>query len=165
MGVVGVGKTTVATLLAQKLGWKFADADAFHSPGNVEKIRHGIALTDSDRAPWLAGLRAAIEKWNASGTSVVLACSALKQSYRDELGAGNVDFIYLKGNYELIGERLRTRHGHFATESILKSQLEDLEEPENAITVDVDQSLPAIVAEIIAKLRIRGLAYPDAAEP
>src|SRR5215831_9564062 len=90
MGVVGVGKTTVATLLAQKLGWKFADADEFHSPGNVEKIRHGIPLTDWDRAPWLAGLRAAVEKWNESGTSVVLACSALKQSYREELSAGNV---------------------------------------------------------------------------
>lgn len=165
MGVVGVGKTTVATLLAEKLGWEFVDADAFHSPGNVEKIRHGIPLSDGDRAPWLAGLRAAVEQWNASGTSVVLACSALKQSYREELRAGNLAFIYLKGSYELIEERLRRRHGHFATESILKSQLQDLEEPANAIPVDVDQSPSAIVQEIIDKLKIRGLAYPDAAEP
>ena len=165
MGVVGVGKTTVATLLAEKLGWQFADADEFHSPENVEKIRHGVPLTDGDRAPWLAALRAAVEKWNATGASVVLACSALKQSYRQQLSAGNVGFVYLKGSYDLIRERLRTRHGHFATESILKSQLEDLEEPEDAITVTVDQPLAAIVAEIIDKLKIRGLAYPDAAQP
>ena len=165
IGVVGVGKTTVATLLAQKLGWQFADADDFHSPENVKKIRHGVPLTDADRAPWLPALRAAVEKWNAAGTRVVLACSALKQSYRQELSAGKVGFVYLKGSYDLIRERLRTRHGHFATESILKSQLEDLEEPENAITVTVDQPSQAIVAEIIDKLKIRGLAYPDAAQP
>lgn len=165
MGVVGVGKTTVATLLAEKLGWQFVDADEFHSPENVEKIRHGVPLTDGDRAPWLAALRAAVEKWNAAGTSVVLACSALKQSYRQQLSAGNVGYVYLKGSYDLIRERLRTRHGHFATESILKSQLQDLEEPENAITVTVDQPSAAIVAEIIDKLKIRGLAYPDAAQP
>jgi len=165
MGVVGVGKTTVATLLAQKLGWQAADADDFHSPENVEKIRHGIPLTDSDRAPWLAALRAAVTKWNARGSNVVLACSALKQSYREELSVGNVGFVYLKGSYDLIRERLGLRHGHFATESILKSQLEDLEEPENAITVNVDKSPSAIVAEIIDELKIHGLAYPDAAQP
>lgn len=165
MGVVGVGKTTVATLLAQKLGWQVADADDFHSPENVEKIRHGIPLTDGDRAPWLAALRGAIEKWDADGTNVVLACSALKQSYRQELSRGKVGFVYLKGSYDLIRERLRARHGHFATESILKSQLEDLEEPEEAITVQVDESPSAMVAEIINELKIRGLAYPDAAQP
>jgi gluconokinase len=165
MGVVGVGKTTVATLLAHKLGWQFADADDFHSPENVEKIRHGIPLSDRDRAPWLAALRGAVENWAASGTSAVLACSALKESYRKELSAGDVGFIYLKGSYDLIRERLSTRHGHFATESILKSQLEDLEEPENAIIVNVDKSPSAIVAEIIAKLKVGRLAYPDAAQP
>ena len=165
MGVVGVGKTTVATLLAQKLGWQFADADDFHSPENVEKIRHGIPLTDRDRAPWLAALRGAVENWNASGTSAVLACSALKESYRKELSAGDVGFIYLQGGYDLIRERLHTRHGHFATASILKSQLEDLEEPEHAIVVNVDKSPSAIVAEIIGELKARGLAYPDAAQP
>src|SRR5262249_29271301 len=137
MGVVGVGKTTVGILLAQELGWQFADADDFHSPENVEKIRQGIPLTDADRAPWLSALRAAIKKWNATRRNVVLACSALKERYREELGTGNVGFLYLKGSYDLIRERLRSRHGHFATESILKSQLEDLEEPENAITVNV----------------------------
>jgi gluconokinase len=165
MGVVGVGKTTVGTLLAQKLGWQFADADDFHSPENVEKIRRGIPLSDADRAPWLAALGQAIEKWNAAGMKVVLACSALKQSYREELRTGNVGFVYLKGSYDLIRERLLSRHGHFATESILKSQLQDLEEPENAITVNVDKSAHAIVDEIIDKLKVRGLAYPDAAQP
>lgn len=165
MGVVGVGKSTVATLLAQKLGWQVADADDFHSPENVEKIRHGIPLSDGDRAPWLAALRAAVEKWNAGGTNVVLACSALKQSYRQELSAGKVGFVYLKGSFDLIRERLRARHGHFATESILKSQLQDLEEPAEAITVNVDKSPSAMVAEIIEELKIRGLAYPDAAQP
>src|SRR5215469_9375579 len=164
MGVVGVGKTSVGTLLAQELGWQFADADDFHSPENVEKIRQGIPLTDADRAPWLSALRQAIEKWHATGMNVVLACSALKQSYREELSTGNVGFVYLKGSYDLIRERLHSRHGHFATESILKSQLEDLEEPENAITVNVDKSPRAMVAEIIDKLKVRGLAYPDAAQ-
>lgn len=165
MGVVGVGKTTVGTLLAQKLGWQFADADDFHSPENVEKIRRGIPLTDRERAPWLAALGQAIERWNATGMNVVLACSALKQSYREELRTGNVCFVYLKGSYDLIRQRLLSRHGHFATESILKSQFEDLEEPENAITVNVDKSSHAIVDEIIDKLKVRGLAYPDAAQP
>jgi gluconokinase len=164
MGVVGAGKTTIGTLLAQKLGWQFADADDFHSRENVEKIRHGIALTDADRAPWLAALRHAIEKWNATRSYAVLACSALKQSYRDELRTANVGFIYLKGSYDLIRERLRSRHGHFATESILKSQLEDLEEPQDAITVVVDKSPDAIAAEIIDKLKACELAYPDAAQ-
>ncbi len=153
MGVVGSGKTTIGKLLAQTLGWKFADADEFHSPENIEKISHGIALNDSDRTPWLAALRHAIEQWNLDGQNVVLACSALKRTYRDELRAGLVQFVYLKGDYELIRQRLRSRHGHFASESILKSQLADLEEPEHAITVEIDKAPEAIVSEIIAKLK------------
>lgn len=160
MGVVGAGKTTVGTLLAKKLGWQFADADDFHSPESKNKISRGIALTDVDRAPWLAALRRAIERWNAEGRNVVLACSALKRTYRNELQAGSVKFVYLKGNYDLIAARLRARHGHFATESILKSQLADLEEPADAIAVSIDQPPDAVVDEIIAKLKT---AYPDAA--
>ncbi len=153
MGVVGSGKTTIGKLLAQTLGWKFTDADEFHSPENIEKISHGIALNDSDRTPWLAALRHAIEQWNLDGQNVVLACSALKRTYRDELRAGLVQFVYLKGDYELIRQRLRSRHGHFASESILKSQLADLEEPEHAITVEIDKAPEAIVSEIIAKVK------------
>jgi gluconokinase len=159
MGVVGAGKTTIGMLLAQKLGWQFVDADDFHPHQNIDKIRHGIPLTDSDRAPWLAALHHAIEKWNAEGRNVVLACSALKETYRKELDAGPVQFVYLKAEYDLLSRRLRSRQGHFATESILKSQLADLEEPEDAITVTVDKSSDEIVSEIIRKLKaVKGVS-------
>jgi gluconokinase len=149
MGVTGAGKTTVGNLLAQQLGWESADADSFHSPANVEKIRQGIPLDDADRAPWLAALRRAIENWIAEHKNVVLACSALKKSYRDELSVGSeVRFVYLKGSYDLIYRRLRERHGHFASEKILASQFADLEEPDDAFTVDIDQSPEQIVAAI-----------------
>ena len=149
MGVVGAGKTTVGNLLASQLGWEFADADDFHPLSNVEKIRHGIALTDEDREPWLDHLREAIVRWIAEGKSVVLACSALKRAYRAKLLMGpQVQVVYLKGSAALIADRLRSRHGHFAGESILASQLADLEEPEKAITVDIRDTPEQIVAEI-----------------
>src|ERR1700738_1006605 len=103
MGVVGAGKTTVGRLLAQQLQWKFADADDFHTAANIEKIRQGIPLNDEDRRPWLGVLRASITNWNSAGASVVLACSALKDSYRRELTTGpDVRFVYLKGSPDLI---------------------------------------------------------------
>ncbi len=163
MGVVGAGKTTVGTLLAQKLGWQFADADDFHPPENKEKISRGIPLNDSDRAPWLAAMRKAILQWNAAGKNVVLACSALKRSYRDELRTRQVRFVFLKGSYALLLERLRLRHGHFADEKILASQLATLEEPgslgsdnserDQAIKVQIDRSPEEIGSEIIAALK------------
>jgi len=117
IGVTGSGKTTIGSLLAEQLGWYFADADDFHPPQNVEKIRHGIALDDDDRAPWLHRLREAIKDWIVQGNSVVLACSALKRSYRRELAVGpEVRFVYLKGSAGQVAERLRMRHGHFADE-------------------------------------------------
>lgn len=149
MGVVGSGKTTVGRLLAQRLGWRFADADDFHPASNIEKIRQGIPLNDQDRAPWLSALRAAIEQWNADGLNAVLACSALKERYRNDLRAGTVRFVYLKGSRELILDRLRCRHGHFASETILDSQFGDLEEPQDAITIAINDSPDAVVAEII----------------
>ncbi len=153
MGIVGSGKTTIGSLLASNHGWKFADADDFHSPANKEKMRKGIGLTDADRAPWLRSLHDAIVEWTNAGESVVLACSALKESYRAELGVGpQVKFVYLKGSRELIRQRLRARHGHFASESILDSQLATLEEPKDAITVDVNRGPEDIVREIDAKL-------------
>jgi len=149
MGVVGSGKTTVGKLLASQLGWEFADADDFHPHSNVGKISRGIALTDEDRGPWLDHLREAIARWIAAGKSVVLACSALKRAYRAKLFVGSqVRFVYLKGSAALIADRLRSRHGHFAGESILASQLSDLEEPEKAITVDIRDTPEQIVAEI-----------------
>lgn len=155
MGVVGAGKTTVGKLLASQLGWEFADADDFHPQSNVEKIRHGIALTDEDREPWLHHLSEAILRWIAEGKSVVLACSALKSAYRAKLQSGpQVRFVYLKGSAALIADRLRSRHGHFAGESILATQLADLEEPEKAITVDISDTPEQIVAEIKGALEM-----------
>ena len=156
MGVVGAGKTTAGSLLASELGWAFADADDFHPKSNVQKIRQGIPLTDADRDPWLEHLRHAIDGWIANRKNVVLACSALKRSYRTTLCAGSeVRFVHLKGNADLIADRLRSRHGHFAGESILASQLAELEEPDSAVTVDIARTPEQIVEEIRNRLHLR----------
>jgi gluconokinase len=153
MGVIGAGKTTVGGLLAEQLGWKFADADDFHPPSNIEKIRRGVPLSDDDRGPWLARLRAEITSWIAQGRNVVLACSALKHRYRQELKAGpEVRFVYLKGSADVIAGRLRSRQGHFAGEQILASQFADLEEPQEAVTAEITLLPTEIVAEIRQKL-------------
>lgn len=153
MGVTGSGKTTVGKLLADELGWRFVDGDSFHLPANVEKMRRGVPLTDNDRRPWLAELRGQIQEWVAQQRNVVLACSALKKDYRQELETGpKVRFIYLKGTSELIGERLRVRHGHFAGTQILAGQFADLEEPTDAVTVDISATPDQIVAEARQKL-------------
>ncbi len=153
MGVVGAGKTTVGTLLARRLDWEFADADDYHPPSNVERLRQGIPLTDEDRRPWLEQLRAEILMWTAEDRNVVLACSALKQSYRQTLEVGSeVRLVYLKGNADLIASRLRSRKGHFADGQILASQLADLEEPETALTVGIESPPEEIAARIQEKL-------------
>jgi gluconokinase len=155
MGVVGAGKTTVGEMLARQQKWKFADADDFHPRSNVEKIRNGISLDDADRVPWLEHLRAAIAQWIAASENVVLACSALKQSYRAKLMVGpEVRFVYLKGSAPLISERLRARHGHFAGEPILASQLADLEEPQGATTVSINGAPQLIVDQIRKQLSL-----------
>ena len=155
MGVTGAGKTTVGRLLAQRLGWNFADADDFHSESNVEKIRHGIPLNDDDRRPWLERLRAEIASYDARGDNLVLACSALKREYREMLAVSPaVKFVYLKGTTELIAHRLQARHGHFADEKILAGQFADLEEPDNALVVDIAGTPEEIVREIREKLGI-----------
>lgn len=157
MGVTGSGKTTVGRALAARLGWRFADADDFHSAENVRKMSQGIPLDDADRAPWLAALREAIAEWTRGHQSVALACSVLRHSYREQLGLGNeVKMVYLRGSLEFIRERLRSRSGHFATEAILASQFEALEEPRNdeALVVSIDQEPSKIVDEILAKLGI-----------
>jgi gluconokinase len=153
MGVVGSGKTTVGRLLAEQLRWEFADADDFHPASNVEKISQGISLIDDDRWPWLKRLRTAIIDWIAQRRHVVLACSALKNSYRRELQTGpEVHFVYLKGSASLIAQRLRSRQGHFADEQILASQFADLEEPEIAIIAEITPAPSQIVAEIRERL-------------
>src|SRR5580693_2259560 len=115
MGVTGSGKTTVGQLLAKRLGWEFADADDFHSAANKDKMHRGVPLTDADRIPWLAAIHEKLVQFSAQGRSVVLACSALKQTYRDLLFRDlDVRLVCLKGSYELIDQRLRARTGHFA---------------------------------------------------
>ncbi len=156
MGVSGAGKTTVGKLLASELGWHFVDADDYHPPANVEKMRNGIPLTDADRAPWLEALRALIAGLIAEGNNTVLACSALKQSYREALQvAPEVQFVYLKGTPQLFRQRLHERLGHFMTERMLDSQLAALEEPVDALIVDVDRSPAEVVADIREKLSLR----------
>ena len=149
MGTTGSGKTTIGTLLAKRLGWEFVDADDFHPPANVEKMKHGIPLTDADREPWLKALHDKIVEWTAEKRNVVLACSALRQSYREELRANpDVKFVYLKGSYELFSQRVLARRGHFAKQDLLASQFATLEEPANAITVDATHSPEEIVSEV-----------------
>ena len=154
MGVSGAGKTTVGAVLAKRLGWSFRDADDYHPPGNIEKIKSGIPLTDADRQPWLASLRELIR---ASNGGMVLACSALKQSYRDFLRDGREDvaFVFLKGNRALIEKRLEGRKGHFAGSGILDSQLRDLEEPEDALVIDASRDPESIAQEIISALGLK----------
>ena len=123
MGATGAGKTTIGEMLSRELGWEFADADDLHSAGNVEKMRRGIPLTDADRAPWLAALRKEIQQWITRGQNAVLACSALKQAYRDQLSAGpEVKWVYLKGSLEEISSRVRERQGHYAKDDLVASQ-------------------------------------------
>ena len=138
MGVAGSGKSTVAEILAQRLGWVFLDADRFHSPANKEKMHRGIPLQDADRLPWLDAIRTELLAHEAKGQSVVLACSALKEEYRRRLSQGlRPRFVYLKGSYALIEARMRKRAGHFAGESILEEQFRTLEEPHDAMVVDL----------------------------
>ncbi|MFH1569057.1 MAG: gluconokinase [Gemmatimonadota bacterium] len=138
MGVTGSGKTTVGQLLASDLGWPFHDADDFHPQANVRKMARGVPLDDGDRAPWLARLSEHLDDLLASGSSSVLACSALKQRYRDALGNGRptVRFVYLKGSEALIGSRLAGRQHRYMPASLLRSQFDALEEPVEALVVD-----------------------------
>lgn len=155
MGPAGSGKTTVGGLLASQLGWEFADGDNFHSPANIEKMSRGVPLDDNDRIPWLDAIHEAMEQWNAQRRNVVLACSALKESYRERLLINlAVRLVYLKGPYDLLRQRLHARKGHYATEQILTSQFADLEEPADAITIDVDRSPEEIVLEIRRQLSL-----------
>jgi gluconokinase len=155
MGVAGAGKTTIGRALAEKLGWEFADADDYHSEANIGKICRGVPLDDENRRPWLLQLRSLIQNWHSEDRNGVLACSALKRSYRNELNiAPDIQFVYLKGRAELIARRLRSRKGHFANDAILASQFADLEESEDAVTINIDQPVEQIVAEIRERLRL-----------
>lgn len=154
MGVTGAGKTTIGRALATALGWEFHDGDDLHSEANKLKMRSGIALDDADRAPWLAAIRKLIEAMLSEGRDGVVACSALKQSYRDEIVVDPkaVKIVYLKGSKEMIAERLRNRGAHFMDPDLLQSQFDTLEEPRDAIVVDIAAAPEAIVNEIVAAL-------------
>ena len=160
MGTTGAGKTTVGQLIAQKLGWTFLDADDFHPQANIEKMKHGVPLSDRERAPWLANIHSRLRQLGAEGKNAVLACSALKQSYRETLAAGlDMRIVYLRGTYDQMRQHILARHGHFAGESILAGQFSDLEEPTDALVLDVSSSSPERLAgEAVAGL---GLAPAD----
>ena len=154
MGVCGSGKTTVGLALAQELGWDFLDADAFHPEANVAKMANGIALTDDDRWPWLDRLVVEMRAVNDRGKHVVLGCSALRQAYRDRLSrAGELRWVYLKGDAATIEPRLASRRGHYMPPSLLASQFAALDEPSGALVVDIRQSVAAQVASITTSLR------------
>ena len=154
MGVTGAGKTTIGCGLAASLGWEFHDGDELHTEASKRKMHSGIALDDSDRAPWLSAIRKLIEAMLSEGRNGVVACSALKQSYRDELVVDPklVRVVYLKGSEQLIAERLRNRVGHFMNPALLRSQFDTLETPIDAIVVDVSPAPEAIVDEIRSRL-------------
>ncbi len=155
MGTTGSGKSTVGEMLAQRLGWMFLEADDFHSAANKEKMHRGIPLSDADRAPWLAAIHSELLRQSELGRNVVLACSALKQEYRDELKAKvEMQVVYLKGSEAVLRAHIEGRHGHFAGESLLPSQLATLEEPTDALVVDVSRTPEEIVDEVCMRLRL-----------
>lgn len=154
MGVAGSGKTSVGEALAKHLGWAFYDADNFHPPENVGKMASGIPLDDSDRVPWLTTLNSLIVSSLKADHPGVLACSALKERYREQLKQGNsgVQIVYLKGSYDLIWSRISARKGHWMKPQMLQSQFATLEEPTNALIVDISKPVDEIVEEIITRL-------------
>jgi len=155
MGVTGCGKTTVGAMLAGACGWDFLDADDFHPPHNVEKMRRGEALNDQDRGPWLERLGTLLADHETKGKSVVLACSALKQAYRDHLSARcpSLRFAFLAGDKALIRSRLLARQGHYMNPALLDSQFAILETPADAIELDVTVEPAELVRRLRAALR------------
>jgi gluconokinase len=154
MGVAGAGKSTVGATLAIALDWPFLDGDDFHPPANIVKMASGQALNDADRTPWLERLHKLIAGSFAEGSSLVLACSALKEEYRQVLSGDlpNIHYVYLKGDLALIDSRLASRQGHYMKPNLLESQFQTLEEPQDAIVVDASLSLEEKIAMIITKL-------------
>jgi gluconokinase len=153
MGVSGCGKSTVAKALAQRVGGEYLDADDYHPPANVAKMSAGIPLTDEDRAGWLQTLAQLLTERAQQGLTVFMACSALKEVYRRVLRINpQVRFVYLKGDYSQIADRLRQRSGHFMKEELLRSQFATLEEPTGAITISIEGDRESIVSQALAGL-------------
>ena len=155
-GVAGAGKTTIGELLATELGWKFIEADDFHPQTNIDKMRRGVPLMDEDRQPWLEKLRKVVQRVTAANENAVLACSALKKKYRDQLRVNSeVEFVFLRGSRARIAEQLKSRRGHFVDPKLLDSQFADLEEPESsedALTVDLKGEPEELVERVRQKL-------------
>jgi gluconokinase len=151
LGVSGCGKSTVARALAERFGGEYLDADNFHPTANKAKMAAGIALTDEDRWPWLDALNGELRGRTGTDGWLFLACSALRDAYRERLRRGlpQLRFIYLRGTTELIGDRLEKRFGHFMPPELLESQFTTLEEPADAITVEIDKTPVEIVEEIV----------------
>lgn len=156
MGVSGVGKTTIGQQLAQHLGISFFDGDDFHSSANIAKMRRGEPLTERDRAPWIEALQKFLQTLLVNNQGAVVACSALKAAYRQQLsnGSDRVRFVLLTGSYELIQQRLNLRQGHFMAASLLASQFEALEAPTDSLVVEVDPPPEVIVQTIVEHLKL-----------
>ena len=164
MGVSGCGKSTVAALLAGRLGWDFEEGDDLHPAVNVQKMAAGHPLDDEDRKPWLAEVAAWIGEHTAAGRPGIITCSALKRSYRDVLRGDRVVFVYLAGTHDQIAERLATRHGHYMPSSLLDSQFAALEPPtsdENALTLDIAASSTALADEIVEQLGLTAFSSAE----
>jgi gluconokinase len=157
MGVSGCGKTSIGKILARKTGKKFLDGDDYHPPENIRKMQAGEPLNDDDRKPWLQELMRLLDE-AGKGKGCILACSALKQSYRDMLSGSSgseVVFVYLKGSRDLIAKRLNARVGHYFPKNLLESQFSDLEEPSDTLTIEIDLDPESIADRIIRMLNIR----------
>ncbi len=155
MGVSGAGKTTVGQLLAGDLGWPFYDADDYHPPRNIDKMRNGQALSDEDRVEWLEVLQQLMKDLDGRSQSAVIACSALKDSYRKQLAIGpGVEFVYLEADPEVTRQRLLSRKDHYMAPDLLQSQYDTLEVPSGAITLQNTLSPETIVAQIIHSLEL-----------
>ena len=153
-GVSGSGKTAVGSGLAERLGIQFVDGDDLHPEENVRKMAAGTPLTDADREPWLLATRAVLEEHVQTGTPVIVACSALKESYRQLLidGLPEVRLVFLRGSREVLEQRIDSRKGHFFDPSLLDSQLATLEEPEDALVIDIATDLEAVIHTVQASL-------------
>lgn len=161
MGVSGSGKTTVGAMLAGRLGWDYAEADAFHSEANLAKMAAGHPLDDADRGPWLAAIARWIDDRIARGVPGVVTCSALKRAYRDILRRPQAQIVYLSGTQELIARRMAARHGHFFPAAMLATQFAALEPPaadEGVIEIGIDRTPVEIVDAIIAATGATGAA-------
>ena len=163
MGVSGSGKSTTGARLSKLLGWPFRDADSFHPQANIDKMSQGLPLTDEDRQPWLAAIAQWIDERLAAGECGIVSCSALKRTYRRIIVGerAGVRLVYLKGNMELIGDRLSRRRNHFMPPALLRSQFDALEEPqgdERALSVPISLTPRRVVEAIMQELRLAALA-------